>query len=50
MCMGGWVGLRRYKKTWNEGREDEGIRGDINKLTGMGRGMCVKGEDMDGER
>lgn len=30
-------------KTWNEGKEDEGIRREINKLGDMGRGMCVKG-------
>jgi len=27
-----------------------GIRGEINELRGMGRGMCARGEEMDGER
>lgn len=31
-------------------REDEGIRREIIKLRSTGRGMCVKGEGMDGER
>lgn len=50
-CVGmGEGGMHGYKKTWKEGREDEGIRGEINKLRGIGRGICVKGEEMDGER
>lgn len=39
--------MHGYKETGNKGREDEGIRREINKLRGTKRGMCVKGVDRD---